>query len=154
MTDEAAQYRHLPMQERLDLLPELLGLEAQVLLRTMGEPGPVHYFIADLVNPPLPAYEPSEQDIADYCDSEVGGCQCAGCLSHARDRLIDAHKRGWDAAPRRLHQEPRDWTSEECNLFARTVYAGAFPHYSDTAGYGMLTRLTEEGWTIVPPEGL
>lgn len=41
----------LPWEERLLLLPELLGIEAQLVLNSMGEVGPVKYHLADLMKP-------------------------------------------------------------------------------------------------------
>lgn len=41
----------LPWEERLRLLPELLGIEAQLVLNSTGEVGPVKYHLADLTRP-------------------------------------------------------------------------------------------------------
>lgn len=38
-------------EERLHLMSSVLGVEAQLLTATMGEPGPVRYFLCDLNNP-------------------------------------------------------------------------------------------------------
>lgn len=48
MTD--VDYKSLSLEQRLALLPELMGIEVQLFLPSLGQPGPVHYFIADLTD--------------------------------------------------------------------------------------------------------
>lgn len=46
-------WRALPFDARLALLPPLLGIEAQLILHTMGESAPVHYHLVDLTAHPM-----------------------------------------------------------------------------------------------------
>jgi hypothetical protein len=51
MTASEPDPKSLPWEDRLRLLPELLGIEAQLVLNSMGEVGPVKYHLADLMRP-------------------------------------------------------------------------------------------------------
>lgn len=74
-----------PMQARLEAMPELLGIEPQVLLRTLGQTHPVHYYLRDLTperqggaGEPV---QPSDQARQEWAENDDGS------------RIVQTHQR-------------------------------------------------------------